>query len=582
MTDPQNGRAPGSVLLALLATILALGGGYVADLVRTDFGTVSVRDVTRLAPDGARQSGTVYLPAGATAEAPAPGVLAIHGYLNDRETQSPYAIELARRGYVVLALDQRGHGDAAPPAFGAGFGGPDGLDWLRSLPMVDPDRIVLSGHSMGGWAALIAADARPDDYASIVISGSSTGTFGAPEGTADAPRNLGLIYARYDEFSDLMWGAPSGATAPATEKMRTLFGTDDPVVPGVLYGDLEEGTARWLAQPEQTHPMNHVTPSGVAPVIEWVQRTVPAPNPLPSDDQLWHLKEIGTGMGLLGFFLMLIAAGGLWLRAPAFAPLRAPPAEAGGASGLGWWAGAAVLAVVPIVTYLPLQNAASDWLPVGPWFPQEITNGVAFWAVANAAIAFVLFLLWFLVAGRRAGFAGVGLRGGALRSLGLAAATVGSAYLLLALTRLAFGTDFRAWVVAVRPLDADRLVAAAAVLPFFVAFFLVLGLVLHGQLRSAGSDDDRGATVMNGVLLGAGFAGFLAWQYVPLFAGRPLPFGEPLLTIVAIQFLVLLPVAGLLSTVLFRATGRIWPGAFANGTWIALYVAMSQATHLAA
>ncbi|WP_201721683.1 hypothetical protein [Caulobacter sp. B11] len=29
-------------------------------------------------------------------------MLAVHGYINSRETQSPFAIEFARRGYVVL------------------------------------------------------------------------------------------------------------------------------------------------------------------------------------------------------------------------------------------------------------------------------------------------------------------------------------------------------------------------------------------------------------------------------------------------------------------------------------------------
>ena len=48
------------------------------------------------------------------------------------------------------------------PAFRNGFGGPDGLRYLRSLDIVDKDNIGLEGHSMGGWTVVNAAAALPD------------------------------------------------------------------------------------------------------------------------------------------------------------------------------------------------------------------------------------------------------------------------------------------------------------------------------------------------------------------------------------------------------------------------------------
>lgn len=581
MTIDSNQRPPGSIVLLLIALVLALGGGWLADRVRTDEGSIEVETVSFTAADGRTMTAELYVPETATPEAPAPGVLAVHGYINDRETQSPYAIELARRGYVVLSIDQSGHGNSDPPAFAGGFGGPDGLAHLRTLPMVDTDQIALIGHSMGGWAVLIAAGTAPDDYASIAVSGSSTGTFGAPEGTPTFPRNLGLVFSQYDEFSELMWGAPTGARIVDTEKLATLFDTVPPVEPDRLYGDIDEGTARWLAQPPVTHPGDHITTSGVAPVIDWVQRTVPAPNPMPPSDQEWMLKEAGTAAGLLGLFLMLFAAAGLWLRFPAFASLRQAPASGAGGTGLGWWFSAAILIIVPTASYFWLNNQAGEWFPARTWAPQQISNGLAVWAVANGALALLLFVVWMLGPGRRAGAVGVGLRGGVLRSLGLAIATVGSGYALLAVVNALFGTDFRAWVLAARPLDMLHAQIALPYIVPFTFFFIVLALVLHGQLRPSQRTRLFTAVLGNGVLMAAGIAGLLLIQYVPLLSGRPLPLGEPLLTIVAFQLLVLLPVAGMLSTYLFRKTGRIWPGAFANGLFIAWYVVASQATHVA-
>ena len=128
------------------------------------------------------------------AQTPAPGILAVHGYINSRETQDGFAIEFARRGYVVLALDQTGHGYSDPPAFANGFGGPDGLAYLRSLEFVDKNNIGLEGHSMGGWTVLAAATAMPNDYKSMVLEGSSTGKPFAAEGTPElaAQRGVGV------------------------------------------------------------------------------------------------------------------------------------------------------------------------------------------------------------------------------------------------------------------------------------------------------------------------------------------------------------------------------------------------------
>ena len=83
--------------------------------------------------NGTMMSGPLYIPKGVTAENPAPGIVAIHGYINSRETQSGFAIEYARRGYVVLASDQTGHGYSDPPAFANGFGGIDSAAWF--IPM---------------------------------------------------------------------------------------------------------------------------------------------------------------------------------------------------------------------------------------------------------------------------------------------------------------------------------------------------------------------------------------------------------------------------------------------------------------
>jgi len=580
-------NAQGNAFVLLLALVLAFGGGLLAWLVQTDYGAVSVEQVRFAAEDGRIVNARLYRPQGATAATPAPAVLAIHGYINSEGTQAPYAIELSRRGYVVLALDQPGHGYSDAPAFAGGFGGIDGLRYLRSLAFVDLDQIVLSGHSMGGWAAIIAAAVIPDGYTSVIVSGSSTGTFGAPDGTPTFPRNFGLVFGIYDEFSELMWGSPTGDAIVNTAKLQTLFGASGPVLPGVTYGSIADGTARWLAQPAQNHPANHITTSGVAPVIDWVQRTTSAPFPLPPSDQVWMWREVGTGLGLLGFVLTLFGLSSALLGSPAFAPLRLRTPPAAGLSGFGWWLGALVAAAIPAATYLWASERAAALLPPSRWLPQGITNELMGWALLNAGITLVLVLLWWLTVGARRGARAdtLGLPvGGLLRALWFAVVVVGGAHALLAAVRGAFQVDFRVWVVAQKLMSQDQLAMALVYALPFTLFFLVFGMLLHGQLRPA---DSRGegvdAMVANALIAVGGFVVLLLMQYWPMLnASQPLALGEPLRTIVAYQFVVLLPVAAMLSTYLFARTGSVWPGAFVNGFWVSAYIVASQATQFAA
>ena len=99
-------------LAALLALVLGVFGCMcIAHGIQTDHGNVRV-SLGIIETAAGNLSYKLYVPDNATEETPAPGVLLLHGYQNDHETCAAYAIELARRGVVVMALDEYGHGDS--------------------------------------------------------------------------------------------------------------------------------------------------------------------------------------------------------------------------------------------------------------------------------------------------------------------------------------------------------------------------------------------------------------------------------------------------------------------------------------
>src|SRR5438045_9762392 len=97
---------------------------------------------------------------------------------------------------------------------------------------------------MGGWAVLAAATAMPNDYKSMVLEGSSTGKPFAAEGTPNWPRDAALVFAQYEEFSNLMWGVDRARDVTQSPKLSALFGTQGPVEPGKVDGEIVPGPAR--------------------------------------------------------------------------------------------------------------------------------------------------------------------------------------------------------------------------------------------------------------------------------------------------------------------------------------------------
>jgi pimeloyl-ACP methyl ester carboxylesterase len=120
-----------------------------------------------------------------------PAILALHqtSSLGKREITGEgrfaYGSELARRGYVVLCPDYPSFGDYPcdfkDPRYASGtmkgiFNHMRGVDLLASLPQVDPQRIGVIGHSLGGHNAMFVA--AFDERIKAIVSSCGWTPFG--------------------------------------------------------------------------------------------------------------------------------------------------------------------------------------------------------------------------------------------------------------------------------------------------------------------------------------------------------------------------------------------------------------------
>lgn len=132
--------------------------------------------VTVASEAGVRVPLLVIRKAGDTGRLPA--VVCLHGLGGNKEGLSDYLEELARRGFVGVALDARYHGERAgnltkamADAFRTGKEHPylwdtvwdtwRVLDYLQTRPDVDKDRLGVMGISLGGHTTwMVSADSR--------------------------------------------------------------------------------------------------------------------------------------------------------------------------------------------------------------------------------------------------------------------------------------------------------------------------------------------------------------------------------------------------------------------------------------
>ena len=132
--------------------------------------------------EGLKIYGLLTIPDGEMPAAGWPGIVFNHGYIppdvyRTTERYIAYVDWLARSGYVVFRIDYRGHDRSEGEATGA-YGSPgylaDVVNAFASLqrhPQVNPQRVGMWGHSMGGYLTLRAMVVSPDIKAGVIWAG---------------------------------------------------------------------------------------------------------------------------------------------------------------------------------------------------------------------------------------------------------------------------------------------------------------------------------------------------------------------------------------------------------------------------
>ncbi|MFP7479404.1 alpha/beta fold hydrolase [Terribacillus saccharophilus] len=324
------------VILLLISILLILVGSFSASRFNNSNGDVQVTRIYFDTPRG-ELSGLLYKPDGAD-EQPKPTIIAAHGYLNSAEMQDAQAIEMSKRGYIVLALDQYDHGHSTgtmekPVPFFSFWPHAvyDAVQYMYDQDYVLKDDagngiIAVSGHSMGGFSSTHATMLDEADfekngirkiYASLTV-GSDYQWLKSLEYTDEVinnsygPRMSGKIAGKYDEFFFDEAAAAAGNTVVEKDYVNTeegmgFLGNPEKPQSGEIYE--VAGGKRVIYQPDETHPWNHFSETTTGFAINFYDEAFADYSDIVkvnTSKQTWMFKEWFSFVALIGFFMLFI------------------------------------------------------------------------------------------------------------------------------------------------------------------------------------------------------------------------------------------------------------------------------------
>ena len=493
-------------VIFIICILLTLSAYIAAWLVQTDFGKVRVSNVHYLNSNGIPIRAKLLYHKGIDAQNPAPGIVYTHGYQNNRETSDAYCIELARRGFVALCIDAIGRGnsgnpnDINDPTFDPSYGVKSSLQYLRSLPMVDPSRTGLMGHSLGAEMSFGVALEDPTVQA-LVISGYAY----TDKATMTNPKNMLMIFGKYDEYRTRMTGTKDfekeWMSSPRTQK---VISAENPQF-GITYGDFAAGTARRVYMPLITHVQESHNRGAIAEALTWMQNALQPDARLWIDvrHQIWEIKEVSTLIAMLACLGSILPLAVILIQVPFFRPLRQEPSPKVVCTAkeylrhtlinglLAWLYFPLILILFAVHLYL---------VRIDKVFPMMLVNGIVWWFVITNLIRFFIWRRWY----RRQTSAGkmnlvdAGVsekpdrlwlsKGTIFRTLLLGVGLFLFVCLLEALLERIWIVDLRFIFPFASDLTPYRILMLLLYFPFLFLGFLQMGNFLYSQVRRGVKD----------------------------------------------------------------------------------------------
>ena len=598
MTEAQTQKSKKLLLITLLVIFFS---SFIASQIQTTGGSVDVRDIKIPAQNGQWVVADLYKPRSATSENPAPLVVVIPGFQRSKEALSNIAIELSRRGVVVILIDPYAQGFSSASmsrraATTEGYGMFAVVDYAASsenLNYIDKSRIGTTGHSAGGNAAIRGANyfgkqaietGMPSKLHSVFVSGYVLTLTDVV--LKDVRSNVGVSYAFYDEGA-YRNELKNGDMRRAPEAIRTVnsgLGPGETAIEevelGRYYGDKNKRTLRVVHNEMILHPFQPYIKEATANQLEYFERVFDLESDIPLSDQVWHWKELLGLISLIAAMVSVVPMGRLLLQIPYFKPLVHPlPAALPKPKGKGkvlFWTLFVVGALIACFTYIPMAELSQKLFVAAStrqqtwFFPQRMNNAVMLWAVLNGSVGYLMFWLSYRFFGKKNGVSPKvwGITTSRLelwRTFVLAFALFLFFFITLFTIYYFLHVDYRFLFMGVRTFQPPLLVLLAMYVPFFFIFLLSNSLRINGGMRFEGQAEWK-SMLLGGFANSLGLMLIVVVQYLTFVVTGTVYWTDGWLYVnllfAVVPMMFVLPY---FNRFFFNMTGRIYLGPMTTG-----------------
>lgn len=625
------------VIFLAIALVVCLVGSILASCVQSGFGKVHVENYNNLtlteisekiaennAASGKdiavsftpsatmKMTYKVLIPKNATKETPAPAVILMHGGLSNKDTTAPVFIELARRGFVVIAFDAMGHGktDKGVDALTHNTMGMEAMvELAMSMSCVDETQVGVTGHSWGnnGAAAVINAinlNTENPRIAAFLCAQGSLAVYDLQPGAMDGV-TFGFSAGKYDEMDVTYFNSHVLPSTPfAISWIQEVYPqfSESEVPLGIWFDEcggheLQEGTkfdgveGRVMYNPENTHPAALFSTTGVGTNINFFYGAFGTPTGakyISSGSQIWGVYIAFLVIALAGWFMLALALFDLLLCTPMFQSLRGSreslvvadrdslPSFRNAKESVPLVVMFVLLTAFSYLTLLPCTMAGAKLIPSSKFFPNaaHTSSALGYWSFITAVVALVAIYIVSQVkcllnrkdegyvwqnplAVAKTGF------GKVVQSAILAFVIFGILHLFLYAVDEVLSVDY---VIATIDFTTFRPVKIFVMFRYLIlcAPFYIVNAILNANTRFKDLPEwvSTGIVCLGSVL---GLIIFLIKEYSTLFSTGALATPDACSTCTVIwAMLVPLVVGPIIARYTYKRTGNIWVGALLN------------------
>jgi hypothetical protein len=576
------------LLIFLICLITIIFSSLLASLVQNNWFQVEVSSSKLSTVENQYVAYDLFKPRNASADNKLPLVIIIPGFQRSRETQTHVAIELARRGYVVINIDPYSQGDSSSStgskgsaiASVEGYGAFDMVDYVYDnddvMPYVDKTRIGITGHSAGGNAAYQASiyfgkRAVDNNGISKVHSVYITGyLISIDSNISYSKSNMGLDFALWDEgafrnkintlapegtsSSDMHWSveAHDFVNSGLAQQGLSPIGLGTPLDLGYLYGNPNLRNLRVVNNTPTIHAFQPYNTKANEALITFFETSFNYFNDnISPSSNIWIVKEVFTTLSLIASFVMIIPATSLLLRIPFFKKVKQEPIintkRRSKHEVITYIISFLICCAFSTLMYLPASKLTLTLFPdasnsVNTWFfPQRMTNAVAVWAFLTGAFSLVIFTIFHFINHSiskyglkedielKKSFDDWGLKiklKNLAKSILIALIIAVGYFLLLNLVYLIFHVDYRLlFLVAVRKINVKVIIQLLMYAPIFFIFYFSNAIRVNAS-NMRGSLREWVKMLLAGLINITPLIILLLIQYIGFSKNGSVPFSE--------------------------------------------------------